>query len=127
MDNNELKIIIPVVLGTIVICLIMCAAVALAKSRRTTCTCVKGGYHPITISNTTTMAFIDRTERIDSFNENIEQGSSNSSWLRSPRSQRYIQIPEPATTRPAEPTAVSDPPPAYQQSQHDVRVQISPA
>ncbi|KAJ8659130.1 hypothetical protein O0I10_005169 [Lichtheimia ornata] len=105
MDNNELKIIIPVVLGTIVICLIMCAAVALAKSRRTTY----------------------RTERIDSFNENIEQGSSNSSWLRSPRSQRYIQIPEPATTRPAEPTAVSDPPPAYQQSQHDVRVQISPA
>lgn len=77
-----------------------------------------------------TTALIDRTEQIDTLTENIEQGSSNTSWLRSPlsspRSQRYIQIPAPATTR-AESTAVSDPPPAYQQSQHDVRVQISPA
>ncbi|CDH56373.1 predicted protein [Lichtheimia corymbifera JMRC:FSU:9682] len=110
MDNNELKIIIPVVLGTIVICLIMCAAVALAKTRRRT-------------------AY--RTEQIDTVTENIEQGSSNTSWLRSPlsspRSQRYIQIPAPATTRAESTAVVSDPPPAYQQSQHDVRVQISPA
>ncbi|KAI7882554.1 hypothetical protein K492DRAFT_206018 [Lichtheimia hyalospora FSU 10163] len=112
MNNNELKIIIPVVLGTIAVCLIMCAAVALAKSRRR----------------------IYQTERIDTFTENMERGTSNNSWLRSPltspRSQRYIQIPTPVAetveTR-AEPTAVNDPPPAYQQSKHDVRVQVPPS
>lgn len=77
---------------------------------------------------------LDRTEQVESFTEDVEGvPSSNNSWFRSPlsspRSQRYIQIPMPvaASEIRAEAAAVNDPPPAYQQSQHDIRVQASPA